>query len=61
MYEKGTLWSVSFDGSFGKTGSGADIWIHNTNEGHSFILEFQCTNNIAEYEALLLGLHILKD
>ena len=29
-------------------------------EVHSYRLNFQCTNNIAEYEALLLGLHLLK-
>ena len=61
MYEKEALWSISFDDSCGKTSLRASIWIHNTNEAHSFRLEFQCTNNIAEYEALLLGLHILKD
>ena len=38
IYEKEALWSISFDGSCGKTGSGADIWIHNTNEGYSFRL-----------------------
>ena len=61
MYKEETLWSINFDGSCGKTGSGAGIWIHNTKEGHSFRLEFQCTNNIAEYEALLIGLHMLRD
>ena len=60
-YEIKTLWNMSFDGSCGKTGSGAGVWIHNTNKGHSYKLDFQCTNNIAEYEALLLGLHFLKD
>ena len=29
-------------------------------QGHSYELNFQCTNNIAEYEALLLGLQFLK-
>ena len=52
---------MSFDGSCGKAGSGAGVWIHNTNEGYSYKLYFQCTNNIAEYEALLLGLHLLKN
>ena len=52
---------MSFDGSYGKIGLGASVWIHNTNEGYSYKLYFQCTNNIAEYEALLLGLHLLKD
>ena len=52
---------MSFDGSCGKAGSGAGIWIHNTNEFHSYKPYFQCTNNIAEYEALILGLNFLKD
>ena len=52
---------MSFDGSCRKAGSGASVWIHTTNIGHSYKLYFQCTNNIAEYEALLLGLHLLKD
>ena len=52
---------MSFDGSCGKDGSGAGVWIHNTNKGNSYKLDFQCTNNIAEYEALLLGLNFLKN
>ena len=51
---------MSFDGSCGKAGSGVGVWIHNTNQGHSYKLYFQCTNNIAEYEALLLWLQVLK-
>ena len=55
---------MSFDGSCSKTGARAGIWVHNTEknhaEGHSYKLKFQCTNNIAEYEALLLGLQLLK-
>ena len=30
-------------------------------KGHSYKLIFECSNNVAEYEALLLGLHALKD
>ena len=56
-----TLWHMSFDGSYGKAGSRAGVWIHNTNEGHSYRLDFQCTNNIAEYEDLFIGLQLLKD
>ena len=55
---------MSFDGSCSKNGAGAGVWVHNTEnnhaKGHSYRLNFQCTNNIAEYEALLLGLHLLK-
>ena len=54
---------MSFDGSCSKTGAGAGIWVHNTEnnyvEGHSYKLNFQCTNNILESKALL-GLHLLK-
>ena len=63
-YETSHLWSMIFDGSCTKTGVGAGIWVHNKKnnhaEGHSYKLKFQCTNNIAEYEALLLGIHLLK-
>ena len=63
--EDSPLWSMIFDGSCSKTGAGLGIWVHNTEnnhtEGHSYRLNFQCTNNIAEYEALLLDLHLLKN
>lgn len=52
---------MSFDGSCSKNNAGASVWIHNTNKGHACKLDFLCTNNIAKYEALLLGLHILKE
>ena len=52
---------MSFDGSCGKASSGPGVLIHKKNEGHSYRLEFQCTNNIAEYEALPLGLYLLED
>jgi len=55
---------MSFDGSCSKYGSGARIWVvnigNNQAEGQSYSLNFQCTNNIAKYEALILGLHLLK-
>ena len=48
-----------------KLGVGAGVWIHNrkTNhaEGHAYRLNFRCTNNMAEYEALLLGLQLIRD
>ena len=31
----------------------------NNSEGHAFRLNFKCTNNMAEYEALILGLQII--
>ena len=40
------------------------MWVHNTEsdyvESHACNLHFKCTNNIAEYEALILGLTLLK-
>jgi len=57
-------WYLEFDGSVNKLGAGAGIWIHNTHnnhvEGHAYRLNFRCTNNMAEYEALFLGLKLLK-
>ena len=29
-------------------------------EGHAYRLNFRCTNNMAEYEVLLLGLKLVK-
>ena len=55
---------MNFDRSCTKNNVGAGIWIHKTENnhaaGHSYRLNFQCSNNIAEYEALLLGLQLLK-
>ena len=53
-----------FDGSCTRTNTGAGVWISNTENNHtdciSCKLKFQCSNNIAEYEYLLLGLCLLK-
>jgi ribonuclease HI len=58
------FWSIDFDGAVSKEGVGAGVWLHNHrsrySENHSYKLNFQCTNNIAEYEALMLGLKLLK-
>jgi ribonuclease HI len=52
------FWSMDFDGA------GAGVWLHNHrsrySENHSYKLNFQCTNNIVEYEALMLSLELLK-
>jgi len=50
-----------FDGACSKEGSGAGIvFLSPTGKllQFSFLLRFACTNNIAEYEALLLGLNV---
>jgi ribonuclease HI len=58
------FWSMDFDGAVSKEGAGARVWLYNHRskyfENHSYKLNFQCTNNIAEYEALMLGLKLLK-
>lgn len=55
---------MTFGSSCGRTSSGVGVWLYNlkTNqgEGHSYKFNFLCTNNIEEYEALLLGLKFLK-
>jgi len=57
-------WCLEFDGSINKLGARAGIWVHNMQndptEGHAYRLNFRCTNNMAEYEALLLGLKLIK-
>jgi ribonuclease HI len=56
--------SMDFDGAVRKEGARAGVWLHNYrtrySENHSYKLNFQFTNNIAEYEALMLGLKLLK-
>jgi ribonuclease HI len=58
------FWSMDFDGAVSKEGAGEGVWLHNQisrySENHSYKLNFQCTNNIVEYEALMLGLKLLK-
>ena len=55
---------MNFDGAYSKAGKGAGIVIISP-EGKffnfSFRLEFEATNNVAEYEVLLLGIEIAKD
>ena len=58
--EANIIWTINFDGSCNKTSAGAGVWIQNTNQIFSYKLDFPCTNNIAKYEALLLGLQLLK-
>ena len=57
------LWSLQFDGVVSKIGAGAGAWIisptHDTNL-LSLKLYFESTNNIVEYESLILGLFTLK-
>ena len=60
-----SLWHLYFDGLVKKLGAGAGVWItnmeNNHSEGHAFKLNFKCTKNMAEYEALILGLQIIRN
>ena len=57
-------WILHFDGEVGKDGVGEGIFVSGPNhENHlcSYKLYFDCTNNVAEYEALILGIKMLKE
>lgn len=48
-----------------KLGAGVGVWIYNLendhSEGHAYRLNFKCTNNMAKYEALILGLKLVRN
>jgi ribonuclease HI len=52
------MWNMSFDKAVSREGVGVGVWINPPKVGSnifSYKLAFDCTNNIAEYEALILG------
>ncbi|KAL0293935.1 UNVERIFIED_CONTAM: hypothetical protein Sangu_2452700 [Sesamum angustifolium] len=57
-------WKMYFDGVSHKEGSDAGV-VFVTSEGevlpYSFTLTYNCSNNVAEYQALILGLEIVVD
>jgi hypothetical protein len=59
------VWKMNFDGAHSRSGKGAGIVITSPTRQYpstfAYRLEFEATNNVAEYEALLLGLGIAKD
>jgi ribonuclease HI len=58
------MWNMSFDGAVSREGARAGVWINPPKVGTklcSYKLSFDCTNNMAEYEALILGLRTLKE
>jgi ribonuclease HI len=62
--DKNRIWSLYFDGSKSKEGVGAGYIIIDPAGNKTLLacrLEFECTNNIAEYEALLKGLRKALD
>jgi hypothetical protein len=59
-----SIWKMFFDGASSRESVGARVvLISPTQEtiAFSFKLEFETTNNVAEYEALVLGLRVSKD
>ncbi|KAI5313407.1 hypothetical protein L3X38_042581 [Prunus dulcis] len=59
-----TPWKLYFDGSKTDSASGAGIVLEDPlgiKHCYSFQLDFQCTNNKAEYEALIIGLEMLVE
>ena len=55
------LRTLFFDGASSKDGVGVGVVFVSPEKNtfrYSFTLKFSCTNNIAEYEALLLGLKV---
>jgi ribonuclease HI len=58
------VWYMNFGGAFSRAGKGAGIVLQAPNGKvfkFAYRLEFDATNNVAEYEALLLGLELCKD
>ena len=58
------VWNLYLGGSTCEIGSGAGIWIvppDCTSQLHSYKLYFDYTNNMAEYEALIIGLNLLRE
>jgi len=64
------LWTMDFDGAVGNDGAGIGIWVRSPFSSSdkvpsnvqvcSYKLAFDCSNNEAEYEALIAGLKILR-
>jgi ribonuclease HI len=58
------FFNMDFDWEVNKERGRAGVWIisrDTTSKLFSYKLDFDCTNNIDEYEALILGLGVLKD
>jgi ribonuclease HI len=58
------MWNMRFNGDISKEGVGVGVWISLPKVGTklcSYKLSFNYTNNMAEYEVLILGLKVLKE
>lgn len=61
LHEELVPWQMYFDGSSMQGGAGAGIVFVSPNGAvyhHEYRLEYSCTNNMAEYEALIHGLEL---
>jgi hypothetical protein len=59
-----SIWKMLFDGASSREGVGAGVvFVSPTHKtmSLSYKLEFETTNNVAKYEALVLGLRAAKD
>ena len=65
LEHKEQWFTIHFDGACSKEGSGVGIRVlapfDVPKTSFSYKFYFNCTNNIAEYEALILGIKVLKD
>ena len=55
-------WNLHFDGAVGKDGPGVGFCINGLEHENiicSYKLYFDCTNNVSEYEALIMGIEKL--
>jgi ribonuclease HI len=58
------IWTLYFDGSRKEVGAGVGCLLIDPHGNRTMIachLEFECTNNVAEYEALMQGLRKVLD
>jgi ribonuclease HI len=58
------IWNMSFGSVVSKEGEAVGVWINPPKVGSKLFsckLTFDCTNNVVEYEALILGLKVLKE
>jgi ribonuclease HI len=58
------IWTLEFDGAHSSSGSSVGIVLIAPSHEATFFsyrLEFDCTNNIVEYEALIIGLDLSLD
>jgi hypothetical protein len=59
-----SVWKMFFDGVSSREGVGVGVLLVSPVQeiiSLSYKLEFETTNNVAEYEALILGLRVAKD